>query len=245
MTKMPLCEDKNVLLAFLYGECSAEEQRAVEGHLAGCEACRAELDGLRTLRGQLAEWEPPEQMLGFRVVRSDGPPVAPARTWWRAPAWALAAAAVLVLAAALAIARVELRYDAEGFVVRTGWSSAPAPAVPANVQPAATTPDAAPWRDDLNALEASLRREVAAAPAPDVGVVRDEVRALIEASESRQQREQALRLAELVNDVEQQRRADWARIQAGFARLEDVTGVGVAQQREMFDYIMRVSGRER
>jgi hypothetical protein len=245
MTKKPLCEDKNVLVAFLYGECTVDEQRVVEAHLAGCEACRTEFDALRTLRGQLAEWAPPDEVLDFRVVRGDGSPVAPARPWWRAPAWAFAAAAVLVLAAAAAIAHVEIRYDADGFVVRTGWSDGAAPAAPVMVQPAAATVEAAPWRDDLAALEASLRRELAAAsasPAADVELLR-EVRALVAASEDRQQREQALQLAQLVNDVEQQRRADWSRIQSGFARLEDLTGAGVAQQREMLDYVIRVSGR--
>jgi hypothetical protein len=69
--------------------------------------------------------------------------------------------------------------------------------------------------------------------------------ALIEVSETRQRREQALRFAQFVNDVEQQRRADWARIRAGFGRLEDLTGAGVARQREILNYVMRVSGRER
>jgi len=48
-----------------------------------------------------------------------------------------------------------------------------------------------------------------------------------------------------VRDIDQQRRADLTRIQASFGRLEDLTGVGVAQQREVLNYMMRVSGRER
>jgi len=100
MTMTPMCEDKSALVAYVYGECTADERRAVEAHLARCGACRAEVEGLRDLRDHLAEWTPPDEVLGFRVVRPDAPPVLAPRAWWRAPAWGLAAAAVLVLAAA-------------------------------------------------------------------------------------------------------------------------------------------------
>ena len=249
MTKIPMCENKSVLVAYLYGECTTDEGHAVETHLAGCAACRAEIESLRGLRVQLAEWTPPDEVLGFRVVRGSAAPAAAPRVWWRAPAWGLAAAAVLVLAAATAIARVEVRYDADGLVVRTGWGDGLAAPAPAHL-PAAATADR-PWRDELRALEAALRRDLAAAPvaasAPtvdDAAVLR-QVRDLVAASETRQERELALRFTQLVRDLDQQRRADLTRIQAGFGRLEDLTGVGVAQQREVLNYMMRVSGRER
>ena len=258
MTMTPMCEDKSALVAYVYDECTADERRAVEAHLAGCGACRAEIEGLRDLRGHLAEWTPPDEVLGFRVVRGDATPALAPRAWWRAPAWGLAAAAVLVLAAAVAIARVEIRYDAQGLVVRSGWGAgapvqaqAPATPAPAVEAPPAGTPAAAPWRDQLRALEASLRRDLAPVPAapqasaPNEAAVLQQVRALIAASEARQQRELALGFAQLTQDIDQQRRADWARIQAGFGRLEGLTGAGVAQQREMLNYVMRVSGRER
>ena len=256
MNEMPMCEDKSGLVAYLYGECSADERRAVEAHVAVCAACRTELEGLRDLRGQLAEWTPPEEILGFRVVSGEATPSVPPRPWWRTPAWGLAAAAVLVLAVAAAIARVEVRYDAAGLVVRTGWGAgafagdgAARPVVPASVATQGGAAAEAPWRSDLRALETSLRRDLAPAPAVAPAATSDEVlrevRALIEASESRQQRELALRFAQFSRDVDQQRRADLVRIQAGFGRLEDLTGVGVAQQREVLNYMMRVSGRER
>ena len=43
------------------------------------------------------------------------------RSRWK-PALGLAAAAVLVLAVASAIANLEVKYDANGLVVRTGWA---------------------------------------------------------------------------------------------------------------------------
>jgi hypothetical protein len=172
--------------------------------------------------------------------------------WWRAPARGvgLAAAAVLTLAAGAAVANLEVRYDDHGVTVRTGWR---APAAPEAVTPS----PAAPWRADLVALEQRLRLDMAARPAAPVAATDraaaargDEaallrrVSALVEASEQRQQRELALRVAQLVRDVSQQRRADWARIQQGFSRVEDVTSAGVVQQREMLNYLMRVSQRD-
>jgi hypothetical protein len=113
-------------------------------------------------------------------------------------------------------------------------------------------------RADLQALEARLRNELAARPAsrapstaasvPTVAVddaaILRRVSALIGQSEERQQRELALRLTQVVRDVDQQRRTDWMRISQGFGRLEDLTGAGVMQQREMMNYLMRVSQRD-
>jgi len=251
MTKIPMCEDKGSLVAYLYGDVTDDERAAVERHLAACAACRDEVEGLRALRGCLAEWTPPEEILGFRVVRGGAAPTP--RPWWRVPAWGLAAAAVLTLAVSAAIAHVEIRYDRDGLVVRTGWdgteAAAPA-AASASVMPVAS-PASAPWAPDLAKLETRLRADLvvtpppevpASSPSPDAALLR-QVRALIEASEARQQRELALRLADLLRDVGEQRRADWVRIQAGFGRLEDLTGAGVAQQREMLNYVMRTSQR--
>ena len=109
-----MCEDKGALVAFLYGEVTDDERRAMEAHLATCAACRDELAALGALRGQLGEWAPPERVLGFRIVGGDA--ARAPRAWWRAPAWGLAAAAVLLLAVSAAIAHVEVRYDRQGFV---------------------------------------------------------------------------------------------------------------------------------
>src|SRR5690606_14868580 len=84
-----------------------------------------------------------------------------------APAFGLAAAAALVLAAAAAIANLEVRYDADGFVVRTGRGAAVAapgsdPAADVTVasvaKDTATTPAVAyVTAADLAAFEARLR----------------------------------------------------------------------------------------
>ena len=70
------------------------------------------------------------------------------------------------------------------------------------------------------------------------------VKQLIEASETRTQREMALRMAEVVRDMDAQRRADMRRVADGLGVLEGRTGAVTAQQREMMNYLLRVSQRQ-
>ena len=71
------------------------------------------------------------------------------------------------------------------------------------------------------------------------------VRTLIEESEQRQQRELALRTAELVRDFDSQRRIDLTQIQRNFGQIEGLTGAEVREQREMLNYLIRVSQQQR
>jgi anti-sigma factor RsiW len=94
------CSDKETLIAYIYGECDADERRLVESHLESCVACAEEVGGLGGVRRALADWSPPAEAGGFRIVRDDPDRVAaaavlrPARWWSRPlPGWAKAAAA--------------------------------------------------------------------------------------------------------------------------------------------------------
>ncbi len=253
------CVDKDSLVAYLYEECDIVERRRVEDHVATCLACAQELEGLRAVRHDLTAWMPPDRELGFAVVQTAGARAA-APQWWSAPRWLAAAAAVLLLAGAAAIANLEVRYDADGFAVRTGWQQAAPPARSASrdATGAESAAAAAPWKRELTALEQQLRREfsltrspvtVSAAAAPegrkaiaDADLVR-RMRALIDESERRQQRELALRLTQVVREIETQRRADLIRIEQGFGQIEGRTGAEAAQQRQVLNYLMRVSQR--
>lgn len=65
---------------------------------------------------------------------------------------------------------------------------------------------------------------------------------MIERSEQRQQQELALRLAQVVRDVDAQRRADLLRVEQNFGQLEGQTGAAMARQRdELLNYLVRVS----
>ncbi|HVB38326.1 MAG TPA: zf-HC2 domain-containing protein, partial [Vicinamibacterales bacterium] len=148
MTQHDSVHDREQLIAYLYDESDADERARMETHLAGCAACRDEHDALQGVRRQLTQWAPPEREPGFVVMpRAAQPP------WW--VAWRVplqAAAAILVLATAAGVAHVEVRYDARGFVVRTGWPTVAAAPAPSTAVLAATA-TSQPWQPALQAFE--------------------------------------------------------------------------------------------
>ncbi|MGE0040749.1 MAG: anti-sigma factor [Vicinamibacterales bacterium] len=268
MTEIYRCDDKDVLVAYLYGELDPAMRAEVDAHLARCEPCLREVEGLHGVRNELGAWMPPEPELGFTIVQKPGARVLrpeTARWQWRVlPAWAQVAAAVLVMAAGAALANVQVRYDDGGLSVSTGWLQ-PAPSVMSAPAPApAGAVEAAAWRPAFDALAADLRAEMAAATAasttaaperpaalpaaarggsPDAALLR-RVADLIDASEQRQRQELALRLTQLGRDLEIQRRADLVRIEQNFGQVEGRTGAEIARQRELLmNYVRRASLR--
>jgi hypothetical protein len=79
--------------------------------------------------------------------------------------------------------------------------------------------------------------------ASEAGLLR-RVRALVDESEQRQQRELALRVADVIRDVESQRRADLVKIERSLGAIQSNTGVEVMKQRELLNYLVRVSQRQ-
>jgi hypothetical protein len=265
MSEIFTCDDKDTLVAYLYGDVDEPTRRRLEDHLRRCAACADEVNGLSGVRADLAAWAPPEPELGFTIVRTTTPARAvragtpetpsidaavlrPAR--WRPaplPVWAQAVAALLVLAVAAAIANVQVRYDASGLRVSTGWMS---PAAAPTAQPAAV--EQADWRPALASLADELRREMRRNEPVPVAVsgirastegelTMRRVSALIAQSEERQKQELAKRLVQAGRDFDTQRRADLIRINQAFGRLDGQTGEVARTQRQMLDYIVRVS----
>jgi hypothetical protein len=250
------CDDTDTLVAYLYGEVDEATRRRVDDHLRRCAACADEVGGLSRVRADLAGWAPPQPELGFTIVRSPQPAapaavIRPAR--WQPtamPAWARAVAAVLVLAVGLAVANIQVRYDASGFRVSTGWMSPVAtPVGPAMDAAAGSQAD---WRPALASLADELRREMrraepAAVPVSGIRASTDgeqtmrRVSALIAQSEERQRQELAKQLIQVGRDFDTQRRADLMRINQVFGRLDGQTGEVARTQRQMLDYIVRVS----
>ena len=199
------------------------------------------------------------------------------RWWAAIPAWAQVAAALLILGVSAGIANLDVRYDQSGLSIRTGWSAraagsrtaggpgrdgATAVAQPPSVAVAqGFSPASAPWRADLAALERQLKTEFRATqasakgaqvqtahslPATDADITR-RVRALVEDSEKRQQRELALRIAELLRDVNAQRQADLVKIDRTLGVVQNNVGVEVMktrQQMNQMDLIYRASQRQ-
>jgi hypothetical protein len=248
------CEEKERLVGYLYDECSAAERSAVEAHLSRWAVCAAELEGLRGVRTDLAGWNAPRTALGFRVTRDPVVPAVP-RRHWTVPAWAQAAAAVLVLAAGAGLANLEIEYGSGGLTLRTGWANA-RQQTPAVVDPpAAHVATSAQLRELEQRMRAALAASTqsarpstsaAALPASRAAAsgspeVAQQVRAILAESEERQRKEFAFRLAQAVRDLENQRSADLVRIEQNLRQLEGVTGEQVQGQHEMMNYLRRVS----
>lgn len=255
MSEPLTCEEKDTLIAFLYDEVDPSDRERVEAHLAGCAACRDEVESLRGVRATLADWAPSTRALGFRLVQTDPAEARQRRWWWPLPAWAQAAAAVLILGVAAGLANLDVTMGSGGVNVRTGWRRQPA--APATM---ATEGPTRPWRVDLVALEERLRKDFTVRPvlpdtldssrpaagraAVDEDRLLASVRALLAESEQRQQRELALRVAQLQRDIDGQRRADLRRIQDNLGQLGGWTGAEVARQRDMLNYLLRVSSQQ-
>lgn len=260
-----MCE-KELLIAYLYEDLSGADRAAFEAHMRECAECREEVKALGAVRMDLAAWAPPQPDLGFRVVRGASDtghvlrmPVASWRAWWT-PAAGFAAAAVLVLAAASAIARVEVHRGPDGVTVRTGWSAtaqAESSASYAAARSNATAQDvrltAAPPVDlaflaglerRLTALESGSLRDSGlrnasslSARAADAEIVK-RVRELLAQSENRQKGELALRIAQVMRDVDAQRVADLTRIQQGLGRIDASVTAEAASHRDLTNFIL-------
>jgi hypothetical protein len=249
------------LLDYLYGEMAASDRNAFERHLHDCVDCRTEFAELGGTRLALASWSPPDPELGFRIVSRAQPE--PRRSLYQfRPALGLAAAAVLVLALAAAVANVEVRYDSNGFAVRTGWTNGAGDATNGGA-PAALSATAASeqWKADLQLLDARLKqleqggeRTVQAATLPadgtqgnapaarmsDAELLRA-VRNIIAESERRQQRELALRVTQVIRDFDAARAGDLARVEQGLRQIQGLTDAELIQHRNTLNHLLRVT----
>jgi len=248
--------NKEQLVSYLYEDLNDMDRAKLDMHLRTCETCRDELNALRGVRVDLATWAPPLPDLGFRLVRdardAKAAPTAVAgwRAWWT-PAAGLAAAAVLVLAAASALAHIEVHRGPDGITVRTGWSTALAIARPAarDVQLAAASSavDPAALQEierRINTLETALRNapqvrnaSTLSARASDAEMIR-RVHDMLAQSETKQQSELALRIAQVIRDFDAQRNSDLVRIQQGLGRIDAITTAEATAHRELTNYIM-------
>jgi len=97
---------QDLLAGYADGELTAEEQRLVEAHLAGCEACRQDLARQRLLHQRLVRIPPPpvelagelsrrRPRLRDRLVRRWWKP--PARGAWAQAGWLVSAVLLIIL----------------------------------------------------------------------------------------------------------------------------------------------------
>jgi len=142
MIDCPDGQMRDLLPEYAHGVLGAEDAERVAGHVAGCEACRAELALIAQVRGAQALDVPridvaaivralPAAPRARRMVRS------PARRWVAGHAWQFAAAAGVVLVVGLGVV---MRRGPEATTARLADSS--------QVRAAATPPPAAARVED-------------------------------------------------------------------------------------------------
>ena len=245
-----IAENHDALLDYLYEEGDPAERLKIAKHLQECAACSVAVLEFQNVRGMLRYWTQPGSELGFRVVQdgafSPTSVAAPApgaavdeaarsgawlawvrSTSQRAP-WLQAAAAVLLFVAGMAVSQISVDYE-DGRVVFSGRSARPE--VNTRASSITLTPQAA---SDVTSPNA----DVAPQPVPadrypaDTEVLLQRVRAMIDQSEQRQQRELALRLSQVTREVDTQHQADLLRIQQDFGHQQEAT----------MDYLVRTSG---
>ena len=261
MTEMT-CTYRNrdeALISYLYEDGSDGGRAAFDAHLAGCAVCRTELAALTGVRRQLADWSVASPRSSVSSPSPSPQPPVPSPSWWQdVPMWARAAAAVLCIGASAGLANVQVRHDDRGWMIGTGWLTA-VDSRPSSVVRPVVSQETAPTRAELAALETQLSelraaqttlaaQATAAAqrtePAAQTDVLR-RVRALVDESERRQERELALRVGQVLRDVSAQRQADLRRIDDKVGVIQTNTGAEVMRQRQLLqnyaNYLSRVS----
>jgi len=188
MKDMNVCGNHEALIGYLYDECEPAEREAVAAHLALCASCAEEIQALGDTRAHMVSWRPPALPLGFQITRTEsdtpGKVLRPAAWWGRPlPAWAQAAAAVVIFAAGMSV-----NLERSG-----GGAPAPVVAAPsAESTPVAETPaadDITVTRAEFSRLEQRLRAiehaDVQLASRTGGGVDQDELFARVSALEQR------------------------------------------------------------
>jgi hypothetical protein len=127
MKEEAMCNQRERLIGYVYNEGEPADLAEVKAHLEQCADCRAEIAGLRSIREDLLAWDvPPHQSVWRPFVAA---PIVP---WWKqVPAWAMAAAAGVVLLLGAAGSVVVHAFVPDQTVARQ--SAVASPAVPAGI----------------------------------------------------------------------------------------------------------------
>jgi anti-sigma factor RsiW len=137
-----MCDQRERLMDYLYDEAPPAERQVVEAHLESCGDCRDEMRAFRRVREDLLAWDVPQ----FESVWTPFAPTPVAPWYQQVPAWALSAAAgvMLLLGTAGGFAAQAVMANQPGSqvqvvepVAQVAQVDAPAPAREAVVVPAA------------------------------------------------------------------------------------------------------------
>jgi len=146
-----MCDEREQLIQYVYGEAATAERERIDAHLAECHVCRAEVAGLRSVRDDLLAWDVPRHDPIWRPFVPA--PAVPVRR--PVPFWSLVAAASVVFAAGLAGGLVAREWIQES---SPSGLSARASAVPEAAVRPQTVSTITP--EDLAKLEAVILQRV-------------------------------------------------------------------------------------
>jgi TolA-binding protein len=138
---------------------------------------------------------------------------------------------VMLFAAGMAVSQLDVNYRDGALTVRTRSAEPAAASRNASIQLPAVAGAAEPLPGGAAIAPVAASDSGAPRSAADTEQLLQRVRAMIDQSEIRQQRELALRLSQVAGEVDTQHQADLLRIQQNFG-----------QQQEMMDYLVRTSG---
>jgi anti-sigma factor RsiW len=230
-----IADNHDALLDYLYEEGDPAERLKIAEHLQECAACSIAVLEFQSVRGMLSQWAPPASELGFKIVQDA--PAPPRRAFWapaRVSTFAQLAAGILLFVAGVAVSQVRVRYADGAITVSTRPAATAAPSIrnASITLPAQTVRVAGDV--DIDQLERELRARLQGqnASSVDTELLLQRVRAMIDQSEQRQQRELALRLSQVAREVDTQHQADMLKIQQDFGQQQDAT----------MEYLVRTSG---
>jgi anti-sigma factor RsiW len=232
-----ITDNHDALLDYLYEEGDPAQRLTIAKHLQECAACTVAVLEFQNVRGMLSDWTPPASPSlsapvnhGARSGRWRGWGSATTKESPRALSPSIrkgflqAAAAILLFVSGMAVSQLHVDY-------RDG-------ALTVHLRPVAADAPVASSRGTWITLHPERLRPEPDSPAPSDGSENERerllqrVRAMIDQSEQRQQRELALRLSQVSREVDTQHRADLLRIQQDFGQQQEAT----------LDYLVKTSG---
>lgn len=152
-----MCDQRERLMDYLYDEAAPADRRVVEAHLESCGECREEIRAFRRVREDLLAWEVPN-------AESVWTPFAPqpVMPWHRQiPAWAMAAAAGLMIIFGSAGGFAAAAFLSDAPVTTVTQQVEPAPVQVAQVEPAPVAPMVMPAGLSDEEIVSLVRRETA------------------------------------------------------------------------------------
>jgi hypothetical protein len=266
--------DKERLIGYLYDELPSSDRAEFERHLTSCSECRDEISQLGTTRQRLASWGVPDTNLDLapvRVVPSTSRWFHVSRTW----GLAAAAVLLLAVASAIANIEIRAGGDGVVIRTGWRSPATQPMEIAARVPPESPSggvsgldanartreadriaaPQGVGVRDRgldllekrLSELEATVgaRPATVASRSTATSEILRQVRQLVQQSETRQQRELALRIQQVVLEFNRARMADFSRMQSAVAQLQGRTDTALTNQLAMEKALIRTVQQER